>query len=342
MDSPAPSLASVRRPIALPDHAPPLLFVVIDTEEEFDWGAPYSRANTSVTAMKHIGRVQHIFDRYHLKPTYVVDYPVAHKPEGAAPLREIQAEDRCTIGAHLHPWVTPPYEEILNTANSFACNLPTPLERAKIQALGEVIEERFGLTPRVYKAGRYGLGAQSLATLKALGYEVDTSINPHMDFSPQGGPSFTAFDAAPAWLTEDGTHVFSLPCSGGFVGAAGAWGRHLHAMASTRWLERAKAVGILSRLGVTNRVMLSPEGNSLDEMKALARALWSRGLRTFSLTFHSPSVAPGHTPYVRTHEDLQAFLSRIDAFCEFFFRELGGRPGRPLELRSSLLKESAR
>jgi hypothetical protein len=60
------------------------------------------------------------------------------------------------------------------------------------------------------------------------------------------------------------------------------------------------------------------------------------------LTFHSPSVEPGHTPYVRNDAQMRDFLARIDGFCDFFFRELGGVPGRPLEFRASLLKEPPR
>ena len=36
----------------------PQLFVVVDTEEEFDWSQPFSRANVSVSAIDEIGRLQ--------------------------------------------------------------------------------------------------------------------------------------------------------------------------------------------------------------------------------------------------------------------------------------------
>ena len=62
--------------VELPSDSKPQLFVVVDTEEEFDWSAPFSRTNTGVSAMARIGRVQHIFDRFGIKPTYVVDHPV--------------------------------------------------------------------------------------------------------------------------------------------------------------------------------------------------------------------------------------------------------------------------
>ncbi len=85
-----------------------------------------------------------------------------------------------------------------------------------------------------------------------------------------------------------------------------------------------------------NKVMLSPEGSTLAELKALTTSLFRRGVRTFSLTLHSPSVEPGCTPYVRTDADLGRFIDRIVAYCEFFFGELGGVPCTPEEFRTSL------
>lgn len=328
--------------VSLPESAPPRLFVVVDTEEEFDWTAPFSRENTSVTAMRSIGRVQGIFDRYDVKPTYVIDFPVASQPEGYGPLRELLADDRCTIGAHLHPWVTPPFDEELGARNSFACNLSPEVEAAKLTVLQEQIQETFGLTARIYKAGRYGLDTRGAETLETLGFEIDVSVNPLADFSAEDGPSFVDFGASPFFMEGRSDRLFFLPCTVGFIGRAGTHGRRLHALASSPRLSPLHAVGILARLGIANRVMLSPEGNTLGEMKALATALHARGLRTFSLTFHSPSVEPGHTPYVRGYGDLSRFLDTLDRFCEFFFEELDGMPGHPFEFRSSLMKESCR
>src|SRR5438093_3501846 len=87
------------------------LVVVVDTEEDFDWASGRSRSNTSVQALHCIGRIQSIFDEYRITPTYVIDYPVASRADGYQPLQEIHSVGRCLIGAHLHPWVNPPYEE---------------------------------------------------------------------------------------------------------------------------------------------------------------------------------------------------------------------------------------
>jgi len=321
----------IRARIDAPASRPPRLQVVVDTEEEFDWSAPYSRANTSVSAMKQIGRAQRIFDRFGLKPAYVVDYPVASQAAGYDPLQEIHQDGRCTIGAHLHPWVSPPYDEELTTRNSFTMNLPVPLQHEKIRILADTIAQRFGRAPQTFKAGRYGIGGDTLGVLKQLGFDADLSVCPRQDFRDQGGPSFSDFDSSP--LAFEGG-ILEIPCTVDYIGWAGPLRPAAHRVAGHRSLKRLRAVGILSRLGVTNQVMLSPEGNTLAEMCALATSLVRRGLRTFTLSFHSPSVEAGHTPYVRTSQDVETFLHALDAFCAYFMTELGGVATTPMDIRN--------
>jgi hypothetical protein len=315
----------------------PCLFVVVDTEEEFDWDAPFSRASTSVTAMRHIDRVQRLCDVAGVAPTYVIDYPVATQPEGFAQLAAWARDGRCHVGAHLHPWVTPPFDEPVTAANSFAANLPAALQTAKLTRLCGAIAEHTGVVPRVFKAGRYGISAPLLAAFEALGLQIDASVNPCMDFSRVNGPDFTAFDARPFWFGPGGA-LLETPCTHGFIG----WGRSggVTAAGLARRFEALRLPGILSRAGVLNQVMLSPEGNTLDEMIALTRALLADGQRTFSLTFHSPSVVPGHTPYVRSQADLDTFLSCIERYFAFFFGEAGGVPSTPEAFRRARLGEA--
>jgi hypothetical protein len=319
------------RPIDLQLSAPARLCVVVDTEEEFDWSAPFSRTATSVEAIAEVSRLQNVLSRWSIKPTYVIDYPVATTPSSIERLASLAREGQCEIGAHLHPWVNPPFEEPVDAFTSYAYNLDPSLERRKIGLLCEAISDNFGLRPRVYKAGRYGFGKNSMASLECLGFDVDVSINPSMDFTPDGGPSFRGFPPAPAWFGI-GRTLLEVPCTTGFIGAARRLGLPLHRAASSTWLEPLRPVGLMARSGLLNRVMLSPEGNSFDEMRSLAQTLHQDGLRTFALTLHSPSLKPGCTPYVRTIADRDAMLATIDRFCDFFCTALGGVPSTPSAL----------
>lgn len=69
---------------------------------------------------------------------------------------------------------------------------------------------------------------------------------------------------------------------------------------------------------------------------ALVRAMIRRGQRIFMLSYHSPSMVPGNTPYVRTKQDLRTFMDRVEAFCDRFFGELGGTTSDPLAVREML------
>jgi hypothetical protein len=103
----------------------------------------------------------------------------------------------------------------------------------------------------------------------------------------------------------------------------------------------SRARGALARTGVVDRVTLTPEGISLAQMKALTRALMARGQRVFVMSFHSPSLEPGHTPYVVDAATRAAFLARIEAYLEFFFGELGGAATTPLALHATFTGASA-
>jgi hypothetical protein len=100
--------------------------------------------------------------------------------------------------------------------------------------------------------------------------------------------------------------------------------------------ERLKAwhvPGILARLGVIERITLTPEGISFEELRRLSRALLRKGHRVFNFTYHSPSLAPGNTPYVRSEADLKTFLQCIEQYLRFFTEEIGGRGATPFEVK---------
>jgi hypothetical protein len=317
----------------LRDGGPPRLLLVVDTEEEFDWSAAFSRSARGVSAIKSLHVLQRLCERFHLEPTYVLDFPVASQRAGIEPIREMLADGRCAIGAHLHPWVNPPYDEPLTNLNSFACNLEPPLESAKLEVLHAEIASAFGRPPAIYKAGRYGIGVNTLPALRRLGFQVDTSVNPHMDFSPIGGPDFSGFPEDPfligGWLAE-------VPCTTGFDGSAWRAGERLYHLATGTIMRRFRAPGVLARLGILNRINLSPETSTLPEMLRLTRALVGRGVRTLTISFHSPSMEAGHTPYVRTSRDLREFLGRVEGYFDFFFGDLEGQPTTPFSVRAEL------
>lgn len=328
-------------PAGLPPDLPPLLLVVIDTEEEFDWSRPHARENTSVTAIAAQGRAQEVFARHGIVPTYVIDYPVAATPAAVAELRAFAEPGHCRIGAHLHPWVNPPYSETVNAYNSYPGNLPAELEREKLESLTAAIAEGFGGRPVIYKAGRYGVGPATAQILEDLGYLIDVSVVPFTSFTGDGGPDFSEAGFEPSWFGSRGD-LLEIPLSCGFYGRFRSLGPSLFPQLSGATGMRLRLPGILARSGLLERIRLTPEGVDLAANIRLARSLYDQGCRVFSFTYHSPSLVPGMTPYISSERELSQFLDTMERFFAFFIEDLGGRPSDPLEVYSLLRKQRDR
>jgi hypothetical protein len=320
------------RPIAHPDLRPvpaqrpsgrPVLLVVVDTEEEFDWSRPFDRdalATLSIPAQDHAHAV---FDKYGIVPTYVLDHAVARSAPAAAYLRRLVDAGRAHFGTHCHPWVTPPYEDEVNDFNSFHGNLPPELEAAKLEASTDAVAQAFGQRPIIFKAGRYGIGPGTLGTIRRLGYRIDCSFVPATTFERVHGPSFLGTSMHPFFVDET-RDLLEVPLTVGYGGRAWWAGQRFNTLWDNPRLQRMRVQSVLSRLGLLWRARLSPEGFDADTQIRLLDALYAQGVRVFSLTYHSPSLAPGHTPYVRNAQELQEFLSRIDRVCAHFRDRLGG------------------
>jgi hypothetical protein len=296
-----------------------------DLEEEFDWGRPLSRDEIATTAVAVLPEANRRFATRGLVPTYMVDWPVAACPIGAAAVAEMLAAGECDIGAQLHPWVNPPHDEIVTGRNSFVGSLPAPLERAKIAALTEKLTEAFGQRPLSYRAGRYGIGANTARSLVAEGYRMDVSVRALFDYSAEGGANFTEHPIWPYWL-ENG--LLEVPLTACLTGA----------LSGTPSLLRRKSLqGPLSRSRLLNRVPLTPEGVTLREAKHAIEVLLDRGTDLFSLSFHTPSVVPGHTPYVRDQSDLATFWGWWDGVFDLFARH-GVTPARSGDILDAALR----
>jgi glycosyltransferase involved in cell wall biosynthesis len=324
-------------------QGPPILVVGIDLEAEFDWQGPRTRTNNTVKNVRQQVLVHRIFEKFGIRPIYLVDYAVATDAEGYLPLRELASSDKCEIGAHLQPWENPPFSEEINDQTSYNQNLPAWLQKEKLYRLTEALRSNIGIQPVTYRAGRYGIGEEIAWILRSLGYRIDMSAVPGLDLRAQYGPDFRQVFNSPYWFGPEGD-LLEIPLTAGFCGMLSS--RLLpRQMASCTYdflaqpgLRLAHGRGLVARLGLLERITLTPEGISLREMKRLSRSLLSRGHRVFSLNYHSSSLLPGNTPYVRTLADRDRFLAKIEAYLDVFFGEYGGVAMTPTELYAIIRK----
>ncbi|MAU41773.1 MAG: WalW protein [Kordiimonas sp.] len=320
----------------------PYLTVVIDTEEEFPWHERFNRSNRSVDCIQQQYLAQDIFREYGIVPTYVIDHPVVDDDRAVEVLKEWADKGECLIGTHLHPWVNPPYDEEVNEYNSYPGNLPPALEAEKLRILTGYIEERFGHRPVVYKAGRYGVGANTEKTLQDLGYQVDCSVVPYTNLSREQGPDFRGLAGEPFWINKE-QGLFEVPLTRDFPGLLSGvlpdLGPRIYDQIASGLFLKCRVPGILARLGLMERIPLTPEGVSVEEHKRLTEYLVKRHHRFFSYTYHSSTLLVGGSPYAQNEAERNSFVERIDRFLDFFVNVCGGQSATPLQIRDMALEK---
>jgi len=341
---PGPEQASLLAPhegqLAPPLGRRPVLIVGIDAEAELNGHEGPQRA-AGLENLRHQDQAQALFDRFGVRPVYLVDYAAATTPAAFEPLAALVRGGRCEIGAHLQPWKTPPFEEEHGEWTSFNHNLPAWLQQEKLARLTEVILRNFGVRPVTYRAGRHGVGEEASWILHKHGYRIDMSVHPCVDLRPRHGQDFRRSFNRPYWFGPDRA-LLEIPLTAGFIGvltssAPGhAWHTDFYNALSQPLARRFHLPGICARAGLLERITLTPEDTSLDEMKRLTHALLSRGQQAFSFRCRT-SLLPGSTPHVRSAEDRDRSLVLIEQYLAFFFNQLGGISMTPGEYRSAML-----
>jgi hypothetical protein len=306
--------------------APPLardavaLVVSIDTEED-NWRP--TREGIRIENVRELPGLQAFLAGLGLRPTYFVDHPVASAAWSAAILREISASGAAEIGAHLHPWNTPPLSEAMLPGHSMLKNLDAGLQLEKLRVLRDALTQAVGRAPTSFRAGRFGLGPETVRALLACGFRVDSSVTPWIDWTGfDAGPDFRGAPQGCYRVRADqdprtpaaGGALIELPLSSGFTQRPFAWRARAHAALRAGVLRQLPLAGLASRLGIVRRVILTPEGESLPALLALASRLIEQGERFLQLFWHSPSLVPGLSPFVANAADRERLFATIEGF----------------------------
>jgi hypothetical protein len=293
----------------------PLIFIMtVDTEEEWDWGAGFSREGFTVQNTEYIPKFQDFCRELGVRPTYFVDYAIVSDAPSVSRFRGFHDNGDCEIGAHLHTWVTPPVEEEIHSENTHAVNLPPELVRRKLANLTRKLTEAFGTRPVSFRSGRWGMNGPLLKQLAEAGYETDSSVHPFYADS-----TFSYFDAPeqPYWpdfgdCATPGTQrtVFEIPVTSGFNRPDFRGCHRLQERLAQPPLSRLRLIGGLWHLRLMRKIPLSPELTDGPNMISLVDACARRGHTVLNMFLHSSSLLPGASPYVRDVAEEAEFYRR--------------------------------
>ena len=302
----------------------PSLVFTIDTEPDDQWAPlrpdgslpPFTFANT-----RGLGPLIEFFRRRELPVTWLVSYAVARDAESAALLGHA-AREGDEIGGHLHGWETPPFAPFDGASRPFIGEYDEPLRWAKHRELVAAHEGAFGARPVSYRAGRWAVDETERRHIARLGYSIDSSIPPGIDFRDRlglaaSGPDFRSEMSAVPTPRRNGA-LWEVPVSivlvgplAGAVGLARAAARRDGPSALPRALGRALAATRLQDV-----IWLRPLKHPRAQLIGATHALLERGAPIVNVMFHSSEAFPGTSPASRRPEDVERLYGDLDAIID--------------------------
>ncbi|HMC55218.1 MAG TPA: oligosaccharide flippase family protein [Gemmatimonadaceae bacterium] len=304
------------------------LIVSIDTEED-NW-IP-ARSGITTRNIQALPALERRFERMGVRSTYFTTYQVALDPSSAGVMREIANSGRAEIGGHLHPWNTPP---LLPRMETMLLNIEPELQVKKIELLTRQLEESVGVSPRSFRAGRFGFGASTARALIETGFKIDSSVTPFMSWVDYDrGPShvgapldiYRISGRQDVRIPDDGPLV-EVPLSSGYNGWHPRIWPLIHRGLNHPVSRFLHLGGIAARTQIARLVILSPEIHDHRDLVGLARALVRGGLPFLHVFWHSPSMTPGLSPFCATPQHVDRLFARFDRFIDTMSRDVTLQP----------------
>jgi hypothetical protein len=306
------------------------LIITIDTEADNQW----RRGDTiTIENISYIPRFQNLCDRYNFKPTYLCTYEVITSQEFDKILKPYHEISGAEIGAHLHPWTNPPFEnsDTNDHSNPYPSELPIELFHQKMEMLTNSIDSKLGLKPSSYRAGRWGFCASHIPILLSLGYKVDCSVTPLVSWEDTpgrqtGGPDFRNAPVEPYFLDFEDTclsgtsQLLEVPVTILFTNGLIKNSKYFQKL-FLRYRNNF-ACKILNRLFKLGPQWFRPYPYmTAKSLKDICRIALQQDLPVIEMMFHSSELMPGCSPYNLTSESVERMYDKLEVVFEYLSKE---------------------
>jgi hypothetical protein len=287
------------------------------------------QARTTVRNLESLPRFQRLCERFGIRPTYLLTYPILQ--HGRADwFRRTLERGACEVGMSLEPWTTPPFDanEDRLTAHSPNAIPPNAVVR-KVATLAQSFEVVMGIPPKAHRAAGYGLCAATLQALEIHGVIVDSSVTPLLNSRPAGSVDWRFAPATPYHpdrqkpALRGSSPVLEVPLAVGFdrnlpnpvataVQRAADW-LPVDTLLSNRWYS------------VCGMTALAPGSFLLEDMQRLVDVQIAKGIPQLVLELTSEALHQGESATSMTTQEVTRTFESIDSI----FRYVVDRHHRP-------------
>jgi hypothetical protein len=288
---------------------PSPVFLCVSIDCECDKGPAWRTRRPLRFDGVHVGigeRLHPVFRRFGATPTYLLSPELLRD---AACVEKLASLDACELGTHLHGELAPPDDFEPEVTSALQRDYPPDVEDAKLSWLTATFRACFGRAPTSFRAGRFGVGPSTMGILERLGYAVDSSVTPFVDWSGVSrGLSFAGSPAQPYHpdrsdpARRGSSPVLEVPVT--IRPSALARVPLLGKRVEARWLR--------------------PTRNDARELVAVARDAIEDARRArpaapvvLNAMLHNVEVVAGTSPYAATDAHARQIVDRLAGLLDF-------------------------
>ncbi len=309
--------------------APLTVVVSLDVEEEGLFSGSYPRQGAGLTNIPKLAGLEFLPREFGLPLTFLCDYPVLTHAPSLAVLEGLLGRVGGELGAHLHPWNTPPFPDLPWPEPVSTAIMPLDVFRAKLETLQEAIQAFGGRRAVSFRMGRWNLFRRAMAVLPLAGFAVDSSVVPLRRVP--GGPDHFLAPADPYWVRPGGQAAPRL-LEAPSTQAALIPGSPRLVAALARRLPQPARDALLAGFRKTLTLGVNPVWMPEATMRLAARTHVGRGGRALTLFWHSSELLPGGSPHFPDQASVDAFLAKVRRFADWLRRTFSVRGATLAEL----------
>lgn len=292
--------------------------ITIDTESDNQWDKD---SELTTYNAKYIPRFQKLCEKFGFKPVYLTDYSMANNDEFIKFTRERLKSNKCEVGMHPHAWDTPPFYKYDNYEDNkpYLKEYPEQIIYSKLLNLTKELENKFEMKMVSHRAGRWAIDKTYMKILGELGYKVDCSVTPGVNWQNQkgaieGGSNYVKFPNT-SYIIEKSDHILEVPVSV----------RKMFFMPIRTSNGYKTFIRDIIKSVIGKQVWLRPSINSEAEISCLLKKIEKQDNDYLEFMMHSSEFMPKGSPYFQSEEEIDNLYQDLEILFEKIAQRYEGK-----------------
>ncbi|SFD17973.1 hypothetical protein SAMN05216286_4576 [Kosakonia oryzae] len=296
----------------------PAFIITIDTEGDNLW---QNRREIKTENARYLARFQSLCERFGFKPVWLTNYEMATDPVFVEFAKDVIARGEGEVGMHLHAWNSPPDHDLTGDDwrwQPYLIEYPSAVLREKVCFMTQLLEDTFSTKMLSHRAGRWAFDSRYAKLLIELGYQVDCSVTPRVNWrnakgAPQGfgGTDYQHFPQHAYFLDVDdiskpGTSsLLEVPMSIQYKHPA--------------WLNAIKQSydRLRGKYRSPSVNWLRPSGGNTAQMIDVAQKCLAQGNGYVEFMLHSSEFMPGGSPTFKDEAAIEGLYRDLEELFEW-------------------------